>query len=201
MSRMNSREKRPARGQSLLEFALALPVLLILFLGLIEVALVLRSQLVLTNANREAARYASRGIYTDAQVAERALASFAGQLPVDVSSESANTSIIITRFHIPVVPATGVDEPTRFPVYITGTFAYTDDNQVLTTKSKLPAKHLDTLVQGNANYPTDHDLVYVETYYDHHQLLNAPLISRFIPKSIVLYVRTAMRVSAPKAVE
>ena len=56
-----TKQTQPARGQSLLEFALALPVLLILFLGLIEVALALRAQLVLTNANREAARYASRG--------------------------------------------------------------------------------------------------------------------------------------------
>jgi Flp pilus assembly protein TadG len=79
-SKIDHRKRQPARGQSLIEFVLVLPALLILFLGLIEAALALRAQLVLTNANREAARYASHGAFTDEQVAQRALISFSEQL-------------------------------------------------------------------------------------------------------------------------
>ena len=96
-----ARGPKPTRGQSMLEFALVLPILLTLFLATIELALTLRAQLVLTNANREAARYASHGAFTDEQVAERAVASFAKQLPVTLSGPDANAGLIITHFHIP----------------------------------------------------------------------------------------------------
>ena len=51
--------RRP-RGQSVVELAIAFPILLMLFVGLMEVGLILHSYLVLVNANREAARYAAR---------------------------------------------------------------------------------------------------------------------------------------------
>lgn len=51
-------EKRP-RGQSLLELALVLPVLLILLLGVVEVAFFLGRYLDLLDLTREAARFAS----------------------------------------------------------------------------------------------------------------------------------------------
>lgn len=45
------------RGQALVEFAIALPVLLILLLGITEFGLLLYNQHVITNASREGARY------------------------------------------------------------------------------------------------------------------------------------------------
>jgi Flp pilus assembly protein TadG len=197
MYRKKTRD-RAARGQSLLEFALALPVLLILFLGLIELALAMRAQLVLTNANREAARFASRGTATDRQVAERAMVSFAKQLPVETAGPDANTGIIVTRFHI---PADQQEAATFFsPVYITGTLTYTAPNgTVESTPSKLvPATYAQKLKDQNRGYFTDNDVVVVETYYHHYQLLHAPLIEWVFPEPIVLYVRTVMRISNPE---
>ncbi len=46
------------RGQSLVEFALTLPVLLMIILGIIEVALVIQGHLAVQHAAREAARFA-----------------------------------------------------------------------------------------------------------------------------------------------
>jgi Flp pilus assembly protein TadG len=46
----------PQAGQSLVEFALVLPLLLILLLGIIEFGLLLYDQAVITNAAREGAR-------------------------------------------------------------------------------------------------------------------------------------------------
>jgi Flp pilus assembly protein TadG len=44
-------------GQTLVEFALILPVLILLLVGLMEFALLLYNQHVITNASREGARY------------------------------------------------------------------------------------------------------------------------------------------------
>jgi Flp pilus assembly protein TadG len=198
MRTAGSREERSARGQSLIEFALALPAFLILFLGLIEVALILRSQLVLTNANREAARYASRGLYTDEEIAAKAVDAFAGQLP----NYKDNTSITITRYRIPAVP-TSEDQPRRFPVYVTGTFVTTDDlGSVIsiTPQSRLSVT-VSSLAADNAGFFTDHDLVYVETFYRHHLLLNAPLVDFFVRDPITLYVQTVMRMSRAQVLE
>lgn len=51
--------RRLLRGQSLVEIALILPVMLILFLGIAEVGLFVWSHVQVINASREGARYAS----------------------------------------------------------------------------------------------------------------------------------------------
>lgn len=45
------------KGQALVEFALVVPVLLILFLGIMEFGLLMYNQQIITNASREGARY------------------------------------------------------------------------------------------------------------------------------------------------
>ena len=67
------RSARAARGQSLVEFALVLPVLLLLTLAVADGARVFAAQVTLTNASREAALYAARNSdATQGQVAARA---------------------------------------------------------------------------------------------------------------------------------
>jgi Flp pilus assembly protein TadG len=176
---------------------LAFPILLILFLGLIELALTMRAKLVLTNANREAARLASRGTFTDEQVAEWALTAFTGQLPAKTEGAEANTGIIVTRFYTPP----GAEEATYdTPIYVTGTMTYTTETgEVKTTPSQIdPESYKDQLQADNAAYLTANDVVVVETYYHHHQVLHAPLVEWVFPEPIILYVRTAMRIASPK---
>jgi len=55
---MDRRIRREGReGQALVEFAIILPVLVILLLGIMEFGLLLYNQQVITNASREGARY------------------------------------------------------------------------------------------------------------------------------------------------
>ena len=55
---MDRRMKRKGQeGQALVEFALVIPVLLLLLLGVIEFGLLLYNQQVITNASREGARF------------------------------------------------------------------------------------------------------------------------------------------------
>ena len=63
---------RDDRGASALEFALVVPVLLVLIFGMIEFGLVFQAQLALTHAAREGARLASVNKYNAATVVARA---------------------------------------------------------------------------------------------------------------------------------
>lgn len=201
VQRKRQGDNRGVAGQGLVELALTLPILLILFLGLIELSLALRAQLVLVNANREGARLAARGTFTDNEIAMHALNAFGGQLPATVQGPEANTGIIITRFHIPEDPAKQAFYYT--PVYATGT---------LTMTSRIsPAERLLALTTENNDFNQDlleahedavrgvHDLVYVEIYYYHKQLLHAPIVEWIFPEPIVLYSRTVMRVGAARS--
>jgi hypothetical protein len=159
----------------------------------------LRAQLVLVNANREAARMAGRGTFTDEQIATQAVVAFQNQLPVRMIGPQANTGIIITRFHIPPKPGTATWEK---PVYATGTMTYT---------SKIsPAQYVLALKQQNDKFNDDlvskhpdaietvHDLVFVEIFYYHNQILHAPIVEWVFPEPMVLYSRTMMRISQPR---
>ena len=56
MRRQKALKLKSQRGQAIVEFALTLPILLILLLGIIEFSLLLYDKAVLTNASREGAR-------------------------------------------------------------------------------------------------------------------------------------------------
>jgi Flp pilus assembly protein TadG len=55
-----------SRGQALVEFALVLPLLLLLILGAMDLGKVITTKMVMTNAAREGANYLSRNALTDA---------------------------------------------------------------------------------------------------------------------------------------
>jgi len=60
MRPLPSRQSR-GRGLAAVEFALLLPVLLVLMIGLVDVARALQAQMILVNLSREAANLSSRG--------------------------------------------------------------------------------------------------------------------------------------------
>ena len=105
-------ETRPDKGQGLVEFALVLPILLLLLLGVFEVGWALRSYIVLANVNREATRFAARGIYLDLdqkndpmavgydKVVSHTLDSLATQLELDLFGGTPNTAMIVTYYNI-----------------------------------------------------------------------------------------------------
>lgn len=199
-SKHSKHGKNTAAGQGLVEFALTLPILLILFLGLIELSVALRAHLVLVNANREAARMAARGTFSDKEIAQQALNAVGAQVPATTRGPNSNTGIIITRFHIPDDPAQ--DAFFYVPIYATGT---------LTLTSKISPEERVLYLTGHNNQFNDdlidahddavrsvHDLVYVEIFYYHNQLLHAPIVEWIFPEPIVLYSRTVMRVGAAR---
>jgi hypothetical protein len=68
-------EQKAERGQSMLETAIVLMMLVILLYGVVEVGFGLRNYLLVSNANREAVRFAARGRFTDEQIIDRLISS------------------------------------------------------------------------------------------------------------------------------
>ncbi|MBN2007345.1 MAG: pilus assembly protein [Anaerolineae bacterium] len=93
--------RRQNRGQSLVEFTLVLPFLLLLALGLVESGYAFYDYLLLSNSNREGVRLAARGRFADADISDRIIAT-AGMREVDGAFEplfaiGENFGVIITR--------------------------------------------------------------------------------------------------------
>lgn len=86
-----SRWKKNRKGQSMVEFALVLPIMLLLLLGIMEFGFIFHEYLVVTHAAREGARDASLGA-TDAEVRTLVLTAAAninrGQMLITISPAS-----------------------------------------------------------------------------------------------------------------
>ena len=105
--------RRSGKGQSLVETAVALPVFLLLLLGVFEVGWALRAYLVLANVNREATRFAARGVYLDLKqktdwtqvgydkVVSHTYNALSAQLnPLSLNAASGNSSVIVTYYNV-----------------------------------------------------------------------------------------------------
>jgi hypothetical protein len=115
---------RPEKAQSLVEFAIVLPILILLLLGVFEVGSALRGYNVLVNVNREAARFAARGVYLNFsekadpnnvgydKVISHTLDSLSNQLKLNFNAAAASddpysTAMIITYYTINPISSFG----------------------------------------------------------------------------------------------
>jgi len=97
-------EERAKRGQGLVEFAIMLPILLLLLIGLAELGFAMRNYLVVVNADREGCRFAARGRFSDERVIERVVSAggFVRIEDEDVAylrmlGTDPNTGVIVTH--------------------------------------------------------------------------------------------------------
>ena len=204
MDRVRSRLKALRPGQSLVEFTLLLPILLMMLSGLIEFGFMLNSYLDVIDASREAARFAANDDPTIGDPAamtpsfwNRAWQSARGSLatasdgrinwnstdPFDCTG--VNGDIVVSAF--PLLGNT-VDPGGRYPLgygdagaancAIFGTSTYT---------SKLTTLQVNDILSGSA-IPNS-GFVLVEIYYEYEWLLGLPWITPFfrdteIPEAI-----------------
>lgn len=206
MKNLFKRLKKLGRGQSLVEMALILPVLILLFLGLIELGLMMRAYLVVVNANREGARLAGRGVYTDEQIAGYTLNAFSDQLPARTVN-NPTVGIIITRLKVEVETDGSHTSSWEDPAYVTGTLQTGDpetDERILNELLIDPVEELarleaetiainEGLSKEEGAVATDHSMVVVEVLYQHPQYLHAPIFEWIFPDPMLLYSKTAIR--------
>ena len=93
-------------GQAVVELALSLPVVCLFLLGIVQVGLVVRDQLVVQHLAREAARAAS--VAVDPGAAARGVTSVPGLVRVDIRTQSGGGVVQVTvtgvsRTDVPMV--------------------------------------------------------------------------------------------------
>lgn len=185
--------KEGKKGQSIVEFAILLPFLFILIIGMVETAFALRSYLIINTACREGIRFAARGRYTDADAARWMIASGGtmryGEPVLRTVGADANTGIVIT--HIPI-RANGDILPGQ--VYITGTVFITQTRvgEVNVDRHKAETIAINNQRQEAGYDVLDNQLIIVEVFYSHHTLWNYRPLG--LPPVLQLYARTVMRV-------
>jgi hypothetical protein len=216
---MKSRKlKRRVEGQSIVEFSLVLPLLLLMFIGMIEVGSIFYDYLILAVANREGVRFSSRGRFDPPDVAERVIAAGGGQEVEDphphfephlkTTGLDANFGMIVTSFPIDEDGNLEEDDDGQILIttYVTGTVAAEDgtmrpiaEDDSRIDKGELPTFHGEISKRVNelredADFdPQRTEIVVVETFLAHNVLLPGVEIINF-PDPMTVYFASSMRV-------
>lgn len=182
------------RGQSLVEFTVLLPLLIMMISGLIEFGFMLNYYLDLIDAAREAARFAADddpirladgtymdpnpGFYTRAQTVtlDSINIGSGGQITLDPATDD----VVISAFSI-------LDGAVnrRFPVG--------SGENGLPLYSNHISKFTSAMVDGMLNPAAPNaGLVMVEIYYNYNQILGLPWITMFVPDPVTLHAYSIM---------
>lgn len=200
-------------GQSVVEFALVLPLLLLFFLGMVEIGTAFYDYITLASANREGVRLASRGRFEDEAVLDRVVVSGGIREPEAgilenafvTTGEDANLGIILTHFPIDengdlgdrTIVVTGT-------IYIDGSPVYLPNVSNPQTYSRISGDyegfHGD--ITGKINDrrvaegydPQTSEIVVIETFFAHRPFLGVVLNILQIPDPMTLYISSSMRV-------
>jgi hypothetical protein len=199
--------RRKSIGQSLVEFAIALPVLILLFSGLVEFGFILNYYLSLLDATREASRYyaqfdpfmdangdtfpddADSDGYPDIDpdYFQGAADWVRGNLEPTDSLDTSRKIVLNPETDdvlVTIVDVQGTDL-TRYP--ITGAW-HGLDNLSLESKFVTDDYILDNLVTGAPNTI----ILIVEVYYSYHQILALPWLAPFLSNPVQLHAFSMM---------
>jgi hypothetical protein len=204
--RQNARQRRKTRAQSLVEFAITLPVLILLFAGLVEFGFALNFYLSLMDATREAARFASNWD------------PFLRDDPIDPNIVTGDDMTFydnaITRALLNLDPWVGdptyqgrriILDPARDDILVT-VFFWSDAGGVI----RYPASGTVTLYHNRPSRFSDADiasrfeagspnagLVLVEVHYNYRKRLLIPFLTDYLPgETIFMRAYTIMPLSA-----
>lgn len=217
IKRMRAALSRTQRGQSMVELVIVLPMLLILMVVIAEAGFLLRNYLLIANANREAARFAARGRYSDQRIGERAVSAggivrlYGSEVPyLRTHGTEPNTGIIVT--HIPI--DTSGDPLTR-TVWVSGVVGSPDgtlravhpppapdqlapdsriDLQAINDRHRPMTQQINQ-IRADAGYEMLEDrIIVVELLFAHDPLMLTQLVP--IADLVPLYAQTTVRVTA-----
>lgn len=207
--------KTTERGQSLVEMTVILPLLLLLMVGVAEIGFGLRNYLAVVNANREGARYASKGkksddygdVFEHIKSAAGSIRDLDGDGDADTflrTNVQPNTGIVITDIRIgsdggiissPVVTYTG-----KIPDGAGGVRDIGPADTRIST-ADIVAHHGPTTAQIGqireeelgTGMALDNHVYVVEVFFAHQPLMLSSLVP--IPEPWPMYARTVMRVT------
>ena len=209
------------RGQSMVEMAISLPILLVLLVGAVEVGMYYNTYMTLTDATRAAARYsangspASKDSSNDCGVTEdffKKAACLAMQNLPGVKFDPVRDDIVVSLFLIKkgevkrrIVDSYPAGQSVPASVLGTGGWSRCRSLPVLGSAGCVPAESrfpnsviVDRLKQF-PNWATAPDSAYVlvEIYHVHHQFLGLiPPGLAFLPQEVVMHAYSIMPVPA-----
>lgn len=205
-------------GQSFVELALVIPVLLLLIAGLVEIGFYFYSYMTALELTREAARFASKrdpfildapgsglpaGACSDNHLHfyfDTACIAidpgFNPNLPLDTNRDDVTISVFTIAGNVVTDrwPADGDGVWSLSTASDTwgGTESWTKDcdGNVVQTQPFMTNAEIASMFQSGA--PTERGLVMVELWYCYEQVLGLPVLSDFIPDPIRMHVYTIM---------
>jgi len=202
----------------MVEFALVLPILLLFLIGMAEVGYAMYNYITLAGANREGARLASRGRFSDQAVAARVVSAGGSheitpgvvEPYLKTTGAGPNTGIIVTRIVIPIESG----DPIQTNVSVSGTltihtgagpetrFITTDDSKLADMSSEDLLSYLDYRrdvsdeiykyrVAGDYEANAVETFVIVETFFAHETLTH---FIPFMQDPSTLYFDSTLRI-------
>ena len=206
IGRRSTAHRRKSLGQSLVEFTIMLPVLLMMLSGLVEFGILLNYYLDVIDAAREAARFAADGdpIRDDA-----------GQ-PLDPNPDYYDNIRDLTKQSLEFASDGRIDwigtvlDPAECGVEIQGDIVISAFSTLGDTVDKrfptgtgddglsLCSSHVSNISTAQVNailsgsVMPNSGLVLVEIYYDYHMVLGLPWIRAFVPDPITLHAYSIM---------
>ena len=202
IGRRTKERRKKSVGQSLVEFTIMLPILLMMLSGLIEFGFLLNAYLDVIDAARDAARFSANDDPTKEDPFpidppydnfwHRAWQGVRGSLATSSDGRiswnstdpsdcvDVNGDIVVSAFEV-----LGTTVENRWPLgYPAG--ASNCGNYL----SKIADADVEGILSG-ATIPNS-GLVLIEVYYEYEMLLGLPWITEFLPDPIVLYAYTIM---------
>ena len=207
-SNLKFHQSKKRLGQSMVEFALLLPLLLMMLSGLVEFGFAINSYLDIVDTAREVARFSSDddpihlpdGTWTDynqvfylnAQTMTNFTLAQAGQITLDPDEDDLVVSVFQVKDQNVI---------SRFPLALTD--MRTDGNcfgasqggelgwrMYCNDESGLTQADVETRIDRLTDVPPNTGLVLIEIYYDYNMILGLPWITVFVPDPIPLHAFT-----------
>jgi len=209
--------KNKVRGQNLVEITLIMPIVLLLFAGMVEVGFAVQSHVIVSSAVREGARFGSRGVEICPQDIAFIVETAMGKVISPTFDEpGANTKIIITKVNI------DDDGTLSIPDFSDAhcTYPYPYAKGVLDVSSSVcdsivdacPSGSLDIrkFVDANTSFNLnpefciendgcEGDFVVVEVIYLHNSVVLSGITRDLIPDPFPIKTRAVMRVLSRRA--
>jgi len=163
------------RGQSLVELALVLPLLVVLLAGLVETVFFARTYLAVLEASREGARIGARGVANYDN----------GEIDTLVQQDLSRQGIDTTTGLVDVIIVRADVGPGQVINSYASVRMHGSSQPVYLTQAKL----LERLQAGDPQSR----LVAIELYYNHQPVLGLPLVSIIFPDPMLLHTYSIMR--------
>lgn len=211
--KVKAHPQKTRRAQSLVEFAIALPVLILLLLGMVEFGFMLNTYLSLQDAARAAARrYSTINPFNADDTDNLAYYQAAAQNVVDtlmpsddpgarqIPVDATRDNILISLVSIKVDKTTStISSVTRHPTGEQYYKLYGDTDP----PSAYSDTSIESLMTANGAVPANAGMLIVEIYYSYEGVINTPVTTPFMSDSnpVMLYVSSIMPITYVKPLD